>query len=584
MVIAARGDRVDGDVDPEAAGDEVAHGLKDADVGLEPEDDRSVGIGGFEGRHKRGVVAGGKGLFFDGRRVGGLQERRDGGEGAAETLRVLLGAEDRGAELMSSGQHDGRRSVNVGEAFRRHRRRQALLNVDDDDGRAAGFCAGDAGHRSKVAGMTRRDHIISLDKLRVWHPYTPMKQWIDDAQPLVVERAEGAHFYDVDGKGYIDANSSWWVALLGHRHPRLVATLKEQADKLCHVALAGITHEPAARLAEEIIAIAPEGLSRVFFSDDGSTSVEVALKLALHFWHNHGQPQRKRFVALDGAFHGDTIGATGLGGVEVFRKPFDGVGVPCTHVTVPPRTVDDDGYDVAKNAVARAVADDDVAAVVLEPLLQGAAGMRMYPPQYLQHVRALCDEHDVLFIADEVFTGYGRAGSMWACAQAGVTPDILCTAKGFSGGILPMAATLVGERIFDAFLGDKDRAFYYGHTFCGHPLGAAIAREVLAIYRDERIIENAQPKMQRIARAFDHMSELDGVHNTRSLGMVGALDLSGGGYLGSKGWDVYREALARGAYLRPLGDTVYIAPPLNIDDDDLETLLRIVVDSVTAAR
>jgi len=431
--------------------------------------------------------------------------------------------------------------------------------------------------------MSTRDAIVAMDKRRVWHPYTPMRQWIDESRPLVIERAEGARIWDADGRCYLDANASWWVALLGHRHPRLVRALKQQADRMCHVALAGITHEPAARLAEELCAVAPSGLERVFFSDDGSTSVEAALKLALQYFFNRGDRERQRFVALDGAFHGDTIGATGLGGVEVFRRPFSSVAIGCEHVPVPPRDEDEPGHAEAVAALEAAVAEPNVAALVLEPLLQGAAGMRMYSPAYLRQARRLCDQHGVLLILDEVFTGYGRTGTMWACQQADVRPDILCTAKGFSGGILPMAATLVTEDVFAAFMGDKEQAFYYGHTFCGHPLGAAVAREVLAVYRDEGIVEAVAPKSQRIANAFDKLATLDGLSGARSLGMVGAINFSDGdGYLGDGGWRVFEQALKRGAYLRPLGDVVYITPPLNIPDDDLDELLDIVDASVRA--
>jgi len=410
-----------------------------------------------------------------------------------------------------------------------------------------------------------------------------MQSYIDDAKPLVIEHAEGARIRDVDGRSYIDANSSWWVALLGHRHPRLMRTLHQQADKLCHVALAGITHEPAARLAEELCQVAPSGLEWVFYSDDGSTAVEAALKLALQYWFNHGKPEKKRFVALDGAFHGDTIGATGIGGVEVFRRPFASVVLECVHVPVP---ADDEAFEKAFSAMEQLLEQEcaTIAAVVVEPLLQGAAGMRVYHPDYLRKLRALCTAHDVLLVADEVFTGYGRCGAMWACDLAEISPDLLCTAKGFSGGVLPMAATLATERIFEAFLGAKDRAFYYGHTYCGHPLGAAIAREVLAIYREEQIIERSQPKAERIRASFRELAELPGVERFRSLGMTAAIDLAGeGGYLGGGGWRVYQHALERGAYLRPLGDTVYVAPPLNIPDDELDELLGIVHQSVAAA-
>jgi adenosylmethionine-8-amino-7-oxononanoate aminotransferase len=431
--------------------------------------------------------------------------------------------------------------------------------------------------------MTRRRDIVALDKRYLWHPYTPMKQYIDEVEPLVIDRAEGSYLYDADGSKYLDANASWWVALLGHRHPRLMRVLREQSETLCHVALAGITHEPAARLAQELCARAPAGLEHAVFSDDGSTSVEVALKLALQFWHNQGHPQRTRFVALDGAFHGDTLGATGLGGVEVFRRPFASVVLDCVHVPFP--SVAEDAYGRAFETIARLLHDDaeHIAAVVLEPLLQGAAGMRVYPAAYLTEIRALCDRRDVLLVLDEVFTGYGRAGTMWACEQAGIAPDLLCTAKGFTGGVLPMAATLATTKVFDAFIGEPERAFYYGHTYCGHPLGAAIAREVLAIYDEEKIIERSQPKAARIAEAFERFARLDGVRGWRALGMMGAVELdSQGGYLGRGGWRVYEEAKRRGAYLRPLGDVVYITPPLNIADDDLDALLGIVEESLSA--
>ncbi len=430
--------------------------------------------------------------------------------------------------------------------------------------------------------LALRADIVRADKRFLWHPYTPMTRYLDEVDPLVIDRAEGARLFDLDGRSYIDANSSWYVAALGHGHPRLVAALERQARRLAHTSLAGVTHEPAARLAEELCAVAPPGLARVFFSDDGSTAVEIALKLAIQLWHQGGRPERRRFVALESAYHGDTIGVAALGGVEVFRRPFAGVLLDCVHV---PSPADDASFGRAFEALEAAVAAgrDEIAAVVLEPLLQGTAGMRVYPPEYLRRARAVCDAHDVLLVFDEVFTGYGRAGAMWAADVAGVRPDILCLAKGFTGGMLPMAATLVTARVFDAFLGPPERAFYYGHSYCGNPLGAAVAREVLAVYRDERIIERAAAKAARIASAFHGFAALPGVARTRSLGMTGALDLdTGGGYLGRAGWRVYEEARRRGAYLRPLGDVVYIAPPINIPDADLDELLGIVEESVRA--
>jgi adenosylmethionine-8-amino-7-oxononanoate aminotransferase len=426
----------------------------------------------------------------------------------------------------------------------------------------------------------RRERIVALDKRRVWHPYTPMDRYRAEVDPIVVERALGPYLFDVDGARLIDANSSWWVAALGHNHPRLVAALRLQAERNCHSALAGMTHEAAAELAEALCRVAPAGLEHVFYSDDGSTAVEVALKLALQYWHQAGRPGRTRFVSLEGAFHGETLGVTGIGGVEAFRRPYAGALAEPFRIPSPA-----DGWEVAAEALADTLArhGGEVAALVVEPVVQGAAGMRSSDPAFLRAARELCDRHDVLLVADEVFTGYGRTGPMWACAHAGVAPDLLCTAKGFTGGMLPMAATLASERVERGFAGADERAFWYGHSFCGNPLGAAVALEVLRVYAEERILEAAQPKAAKIARAFEALAALPGVAGTRALGMIGALDLAGGaGYLERGGWAVYDEARKRGAYLRPLGSVVYVAPPLNIPDDVLDELLAIVRESVAA--
>ncbi len=428
-----------------------------------------------------------------------------------------------------------------------------------------------------------RERIVSLDKSRVWHPYTAMADYRERVDPLVVVSASGSRITDADGRSYLDGNASWWSSTLGHNHPRLVAALRAQSERLCHAALAGIAHEGAALLAEALVDATPRGLSHVFYSDDGSTAVEVAMKLALQYWAQNGRPERRRFVALEDAFHGETLGATALGGVEVFRRPFAGVLLDCVHVP-PPRHPHDPG--AAFEALAEAVAGgaDTLAAVVLEPVVQGAAGMQIYDPAYLAAARDLCDRHDVFLVFDEVFTGYGRTGPMWAGEHAGVAPDVLCTAKGFTGGVLPMAATLTTDRIFEGFLGDAERAFYYGHTFCGNPLGAAVALEVMRVFEDERILERAKPKAERVARTFADLEALPGVARSRSLGMVGALDLAGdAGYLARAGWRVFDEARARGAYLRPMGNVVYVTPSLNIPDDDLDELLGIVRESVEAA-
>lgn len=426
--------------------------------------------------------------------------------------------------------------------------------------------------------MKTRDEIVRLDRAHVWHPYTPIDAW-EKTSPIVVARAEGARLFDHDGTEYLDGNSSWWVASLGHSHPRLVKVLREQAATLDHCALGGIAHEPAAALAEELVAVAPRGLSHVFYTDNGSTSVEVAVKMALQTWQHLGAPKKTRFLALDGAFHGDTIGASSLGGVDVFKKPFASVLFECIRAPFPEPDAYERAFDAMVSALRRE--KDSIAAVVVEPLVQGASGMRMYPPAYLKALYDATRETDVLLVLDEVFTGYGRTGSMWASDHAGFTPDIMCVGKAFAS-MLPMGATLASDRVYDSFRGGgPERALWYGHTFCGHPLGAALAREVLAIYREEKIVERTKPKSARIAEAFERIRRIPGVARVRSLGMIGAADLEGGsGYLDDLGWRVYDEAKKRGAYLRPLGSTVYVCPPLVIDDPDLERLLGILEESV----
>lgn len=421
-----------------------------------------------------------------------------------------------------------------------------------------------------------REAIVRLDKAHVWHPYTPIDKW-EAEDPIVVARAEGSFLYDIDGKAYLDGNSSWYAAALGHGHPRLLRVLREQSETLAHCALAGIAHEPSAALARDLVKVAPSGLNRVFYTDDGSTAVEVAIKIALEKWRHESRPTKRRFVALDGAYHGDTIGATSLGGVDVFRRPFGGVLFECLRAPFP----EPDAYARAFDALSQLLRSDKdaIAAVVIEPLVQGVSGMRMYAPSYLRDLRELTRACGVLLIVDEVFAGYGRTGTMWACEAAGITPDVMCVGKAFSA-MVPMAATLVTDEVYDAFRGGADRALWYGHTFCGNPLGAALAREVLAIYADEKIVANVGPKSERIRKTFDRIGTTAGASNPRTLGMIGAVDLGGTGYLGGVGWKVYAEARKRGAYLRPLGDTVYVCPPLNIADADLDRLLSILEESV----
>lgn len=426
----------------------------------------------------------------------------------------------------------------------------------------------------------QRAALILRDKDKVWHPYTQMSSYRQGADPLLIVSAQGARLHEADGRTIIDGNSSWWTSLLGHNHPRLVATLAQQASRLCHVALGGMTHEPAVEFAEAFAAVCPPGLSHVFFSDNGSTAVEAALKMATQFWQQQSQnfPQKHEFLALKSAFHGETLGATALGDVGAFQVPLAGARRATTHLTSPADDWERSLHELEQQLRTRA---DHIAALVIEPLIQGAGGMKMYEPSYLKEARLLTSHHDVLLIVDEVFTGYGRTGQFWACDHAAITPDILCSAKGLSGGILPFAATVTTDRVFEAFLGERSRAFMYGHTFCGNPLGAAVAREVLRVYQDEQILLGTVERAQLISASIARLAERPHVHNARSLGMCGAVNLGqGGDYLSDVGWRVYQKALSRGAYLRPLGDVVYVAPPLNIPISDLHELLSVFESSV----
>ncbi len=438
--------------------------------------------------------------------------------------------------------------------------------------------------RYREAMHPLRADIVTLDKRHVWHPYTAMDAYIAQTDPLVVVRAEGPYLYDADGTRYLDANGSWWVSTLGHRHPRLVRALLEQASTLAHTALAGITHEPAARLAAELVALAPgaeqgelpaeQHLTRVFYSDNGSTAVEVAIKMAAQYWAQNGRPKRTRFITLSGAFHGETVGATSVGGVPLFREVFGPLLFDVVHV---PSPAEEGGWARAFGQVERTLREegDTVAGVILEPVVQGAAGMQVYAPAFVRAVREATRAADTFLIADEVFTGLGRTGARFACELAGVVPDLLCLAKALSGGLLPFGATLATERVFAGFLGARERALYYGHSYCGNPLGAAVAREVLAVYRDEDVLGQVARKAPQVKTAFERMAEtIPGLLRPRALGMVGAVDLGGGGYLAHGGWRVYEAARRRGLYLRPLGDTVYIAPALNIPEEALDELLH----------
>lgn len=434
-----------------------------------------------------------------------------------------------------------------------------------------------------------RHQILKWDADHVWHPYTQMKAYREGRQPLVIDRAEGVHLFDLDGTRYIDGNGSWWVSNLGHGHPGIKAALHEQLDRMAHCALAGITHEPAAALAHELVQATPDGLDHVFYSDDGSTAVEVALKMAYQYWQQNGSPEKDCFISFQGAFHGDTVGCVSVGGVELFHRMFKPLLFEVLFAPSPAQKSSTAWQVDALDSVATFLAQqgDRIAGVVVEPLVQGAMGMRMYSPEILTRLKRLCEEADTFLIADEVFVGMGRTGTMWACEQADITPDFLCSSKGLAGGFLPFAATLTTQRVFDGFLGDADsgRTLYYGHSYTGNPLGASAARAALRAFRDDGVLDNVTKMAAEMAKGLERLAQLAPVLSTRQTGLIGALDLEpskGEGYLDDSGWRVYERALDLGAYLRPLGNVIYFVPSLLITTLELEELFDIAYSAIGA--
>ncbi len=439
-----------------------------------------------------------------------------------------------------------------------------------------------------------REDIVALDRKLLWHPYTQMKAYIETTDPVVAARAEGFYLYDVDGTRYMDANGSWWTCIVGHNHPVLMAALVERTKTMVHCSFAGTTHEGAVRLAQRLLPLCGKTFSRLFFSDDGSTAVEVAIRMAAQFFSNRGQEDKRRFVTLSGAFHGETIGAASVSGVEVFHEALRGLLFDRIVLPSPAQSAAPDGEPWYETAFARAreillAHHRHVAAVIVEPLVQGAAGMLMYPAAYLRELRALCAELDILLICDEVFTGYGRTGTFLAHAQAGVEADIVCLGKGFSGGELPMAATVTTERVFEAFLGDPSKTLWYGHSFTGNPLGCAVANATLDVFENERLMEQLPLKAAVVQRGLDGIASHPWVRAPRRTGIVAAFTLvdpqrpDDGGYLNDAGWRFYNEAKKRGALIRPLGSVVYFALPLTVTVAQIDELFCVVKESLTAA-
>ena len=394
----------------------------------------------------------------------------------------------------------------------------------------------------------------------------------------MIERGEGAQLIDSEGRRYIDGVSSLWCNVHGHRHPGIDAAVREQLERVAHSTMLGLSHPGAAELAAKLVELAPPGLSRAFYSESGSTATEIALKMAFQFQQQRGGQHRRRtsFVHMREAYHGDTIGSVSVGGIDLFHSTYRPLLFE-SHAAEP--------GDAADLERVLACHEEQIAALIIEPLVQGAAGMLVHPPGYLRDARDLCDRYGVLLICDEVATGFGRTGTMFACEQEGVAPDLLCLAKGLTGGYLPLAATLATERIYEGFLGAHEdyRTFFHGHTYTGNPLACAAALASLEAFERERTLERLQPKIELLAEQLEAVAAMPTVSEVRRCGTMVGIDLGEHDPALRLGHQVTLEARERGAIVRPLGDVVVLMPPLSISADELRRLVAITADSIEAA-
>src|SRR4051812_15759237 len=415
--------------------------------------------------------------------------------------------------------------------------------------------------------------LAEADLQYLWHPFTQQQGWEEEG-PLIVEQADRCELIDVDGRRYIDGVSSLWCNIHGHRHPVLDIAVHDQLDRVAHSTMLGLSHPPAIELARRLVELAPPGLTRVFYSDSGSTAAEIALKMAFQYRQQRGEREHTKFVCLENAYHGDTVGSVSVGGIDLFHSLYRPL--LFESIQVPPGDL---------GAMDRALAGGEVAAVIMEPLVQGAAGMLMQPEGYLRGVRELCDRHDVLLILDEVATGFGRTGRMFACEHEGVAPDLMCLAKGLTGGYMPLAATLASERVYEGFLGEHEelRTFFHGHTYTGNPLACAAALATLDVFESERTLDRLERKIALLGRLLKPVEAHPAVAEVRRCGFMVGIELADHPLEARMGHQVTLQARRLGAIIRPLGDVVVLMPPLAISEQELELLVGITVDAIDAA-
>ncbi len=432
----------------------------------------------------------------------------------------------------------------------------------------------------------------------IWHPFTQMREW-ERETPILIAHGSGATLTDTEGRVYLDGVSSLWVNLHGHRHPKIDRALVRQIGKIAHSTLLGLSHPAAVTLARRLLQLAPSGLARVFYSDNGSTAVEVAVKMAFGFWRHRGRPKKRKFITFADAYHGDTLGSVSLGGIELFHafyQPllFETLRVPAPTCYRCPIAL---AYPGCKMACLDAVEQTmrrhhrEIAGLVIEPLIQAAAGMWVAPPGYLARIRALCSQYDILMIADEVATGFGRTGTMFACAQEAVTPDLMAVAKGLTGGYLPLAATFATQAIYDAFLGEyaEWKTFFHGHSYTGNPLGCVAALASLDIFEEERVLAKLQAKVALLRQLLAPWKRWRHVGDIRQIGLMVGIEL-----VAEKknktpyplamgvGRAVCRAARSRGVLLRPLGNVIVLMPPLCISTAQIRHLVAVVGQSIQA--
>jgi adenosylmethionine---8-amino-7-oxononanoate aminotransferase len=419
--------------------------------------------------------------------------------------------------------------------------------------------------------------VADLDHRHLWHPFTQQLDWCRE-EPLVIESAEGTDLIDDAGRRYIDGVSSLWCNVHGHRHPLIDQAVHNQLERVAHSTMLGLTHRSAAELAARLVGLAPPGLSRVFYSDSGSTATEIALKMAYQYWQQRGGQHARRtsFVSLRDGYHGDTLGAVSVGGIDLFCAAYSPLLFDSHRV---------DAGDAGQLERALDFHGEEIAAVIVEPLVQGAGGMLVQPPGYLRRVRELCDRHEVFLICDEVATGFGRTGTMFACEQERVAPDFLCLGKGLTGGYLPLAATLTTERVYEGFLGaaEDGHTFFHGHTFTGSPLACAAALANLDAFEAESTLLRLQPKVRLLGELLDDVARMPEVAEVRGRGFMAGIDLGEHHPQVRLGHRVVLEARRRGAIVRPLGDVIVLMPPLAMTKDDLRRLVDIVGASIRTA-